>query len=124
MPNNNGSNKASTMKQLADDVMHTTLQRASEGSLRGSDAERCASIMTAFRNWSEASLRSDMLEMGEEIIGLAQELKSRETLVPEKVLEQTRQAVRNAVISAMRETMAEEFTKANSSRRRGTAKAR
>ena len=66
--------KLSDPRTFADAVMLRTLQRAHDGELRRGEAEQSAAVMAAFKDWSESSQRSELVENGHRIIELAGEL--------------------------------------------------
>lgn len=103
---------------LANAFMIATLKKACNGGIRLSEAEAVNLMMQAYEHWSNASHRDELVENSRKILTLGNELKTRKAQIPDDLLERTKEAVRNAVTSAMRETMTAEFAKANAGSRR------
>lgn len=107
-----------TSKELADALMLSALQRAHDAKLKRGEAQDLLAIMQAYKAWSGASQRSELVERSKEIAAIGHELAARRMELPDDLLERTKAAVRTAVGSAVRDTMTEEFAKANGRARR------
>lgn len=59
---------------IATALLHATLSKAVNGGVKLHEADACARLMTAYRDWSEASKRDELVERSREIKELAQML--------------------------------------------------
>lgn len=105
-----------SVRALADQLMHATLQRANAGTLRGSDTERCATIMAAFKDWSEASQRSELVERAHEIAELGRVIGAQGRELLSNVLPRSKEAIREVAAEAVRIALTES-AKTNGRRR-------
>lgn len=114
-----------TIETLAAAALLHTLRQGANGFLKQSEADACAKLMAAYRDWSEVARKDELIERACELRDLLHAIGARAAEAG-NLTEKLKGQIRAAVAQAVSETMTEEFAKqtTHGSRRRAPASKR